>query len=88
MKVRTVPRSRAGRRPGLSPRTVADRHDLAIADVYRALAYYHEHPDEMAAIRTRRERTLEEASDEPNIATGPDDLEKNHDKREERTNST
>lgn len=59
---------------GLSPQTVADRYDLAIADVYRALAYYHEHPDEMAAIRTRRERTLDEAAEDPAVATGPDDL--------------
>lgn len=32
---------------GLDPQTVADRHDLALADVYRALAYYHDHPAEM-----------------------------------------
>jgi len=40
---------------GLEPQTVADRHDLDVADVYRALAYYHEHPREME--RLRRERT-------------------------------
>lgn len=59
---------------GLSPQTVADRHDLDIADVYRALAYYHEHPREMAEIRRRRRRRLDEAADDPDVATGPEDL--------------
>ena len=35
---------------GLSPRTVADRHDLDVADVYRALTYYHDHPAEMREV--------------------------------------
>lgn len=29
-------------------------HDLAIADVYAALKNYHEHPEEMVAVRERR----------------------------------
>jgi uncharacterized protein (DUF433 family) len=42
---------------GLDPETVADQYDLALADVYRALTYYYDHPDEMAAVeRRRRER--------------------------------
>jgi uncharacterized protein (DUF433 family) len=45
---------------GLRPETVADRHDLALADVYRALAYYHEHPEEMREIERHRERVAEE----------------------------
>jgi uncharacterized protein (DUF433 family) len=44
---------------GCSPRTVAARHDLDIADVYRALAYYHEHPKEMSDVRNRREELVE-----------------------------
>lgn len=59
---------------GLSPQTVADRHDLDIADVYRALAYYHERPREMTEIRRRRRRRLDEAADDPDVAMGPDDL--------------
>lgn len=59
---------------GLSPSTVADRYDLDIADVYRALAYYHEHPDEMAEIQARRERVRETAEDDPTVVTGPEDL--------------
>jgi uncharacterized protein (DUF433 family) len=55
---------------GLSPQTVADRHDLDVAAyVYRALAYYHEHLREMAEIRRRRRRRLDEAADEPDVAT-------------------
>lgn len=38
----------------LSAKTVADRYNLDIADVYRALTYYHEHPGEMAEVRRRR----------------------------------
>ncbi|WP_321167917.1 DUF433 domain-containing protein [Halobaculum saliterrae] len=58
---------------GLEPRAVADRHDLDVADVYRALAYYHEHPSEMAAIREERERNLKGARSDPSVATGPTD---------------
>jgi len=45
---------------GLEPRTVADRHDLDVADVYRALTYYHDHPEEMRDVERRREETFEE----------------------------
>lgn len=45
---------------GLEPRTVADRHDLDIADVYRALTYYHDHPQEMREVERRRERAIDE----------------------------
>lgn len=45
---------------GLDPATVADRHGLDLADVYRALAYYHEHPREMEQLRREREAALEE----------------------------
>lgn len=59
---------------GLDPQTVADRHDLDVAEVYRALAYFHEHPEEMAAIRRERQRKLEAAEADPDIVTGPEDL--------------
>ena len=59
---------------GLEPQTVADRYDLDVAAVYRALAYYHENPEEMAEIQARREQRHEDAKDDPNVATGPDDL--------------
>ena len=44
---------------GLTPRTVADRHDLDVADVYRALTYYHDHPEEMRAVERQREAAIE-----------------------------
>lgn len=44
---------------GLDPRTVADRHDLDVADVYRALTYYHDNPDEMRAVERQREAAIE-----------------------------
>ena len=59
---------------GLSPQTVADRYELDVDDVYHALAYSHEHPQEMAEIRQRRQRHLDDAVDDPTVTTGPDDL--------------
>jgi uncharacterized protein (DUF433 family) len=58
----------------VEPQSVADRFDVAVADVYRALAYYHEHPGKMAAIRDRREGRKQAAQDDPRIVTGPGDL--------------
>jgi uncharacterized protein (DUF433 family) len=60
---------------GLEPQTVADRHDLDVADVYRALTYYYDHPDEMARIEQKREERRENAESNPNVATNPEDLE-------------
>ena len=48
----------------ISPRAFADRYGLEIAAVYRALAYYHEHPAEMKAVRERRRERVESARDE------------------------
>lgn len=45
----------------LSAKTVADRYDLDIADVYRALSYYHEHPEEMTEVIEDKRRREEEA---------------------------
>lgn len=58
ISVRTIHDRVKGR--GLDPGTVADRLDLAIADVYRALAYYYDHPDEMRRIESDRETVLEQ----------------------------
>jgi uncharacterized protein (DUF433 family) len=55
--------------------TVAEEYGLDVADVYRALAYYHDHPEEMARLERRRERIHAEAEDNPEVATGPEDLE-------------
>jgi uncharacterized protein (DUF433 family) len=48
---------------GLRPETVAERHSLDIADVYHALAYYHDHPEEMEEVERQREKALEEAEE-------------------------
>jgi uncharacterized protein (DUF433 family) len=46
---------------GDDPEVVADEYDLDLGDVYLALAYYHNHPDEMREIERLRERAREEA---------------------------
>lgn len=38
-----------------SPADVADQFDISLTDVYTALAYYHEHPEEMREIREAHE---------------------------------
>jgi uncharacterized protein (DUF433 family) len=57
---------------GLRPETVAERLDLGIADVYHALAYYHDHPDEVAAVERQREAAIE-AARERTVISPPDD---------------
>jgi uncharacterized protein (DUF433 family) len=56
---------------GLEPRTVADRHDVDVADVYRALTYYHDYPEEMRAVERQREEAVE---DYQHLTTDPDDI--------------
>ena len=57
---------------GLRPETVADRHNLDIADVYHALAYYHDHPDEMADVEKRHQEAAEVAREKSEM-TPPDE---------------
>lgn len=45
---------------GEDPEAVADRFDLDVADVYHALAYYHDHPREMRDVEEERERAMAE----------------------------
>jgi len=72
LSVRFIAEQVEGR--GLAPRTVATRFDLEPAVVYRALAYYHEHPEEMAAIDGEREALLEDLAADPEIPVSPDEL--------------
>lgn len=44
----------------IDPETVADRYDLDVADVYHALAYYHDNPREMSDIEAEREAVFED----------------------------
>jgi uncharacterized protein (DUF433 family) len=45
---------------GVDPEAVADRYDLDVADVYHALAYYHDHPREMSTVESERDDAMEE----------------------------
>lgn len=46
---------------GLSPERVAERYNLDIADIYEALAYYHNNPEEMQRVEKRHEQAVGEA---------------------------
>ena len=59
-------------RGDVSPRAFADRYGLEVAAIYRALAYYHEHPAEMEAVRKRRRERVDDAREE---AFAPEDAE-------------
>jgi len=45
---------------GEDPEAVADRYDLDVADVYHALAYYHDHPREMREVAEERDDAMED----------------------------
>jgi uncharacterized protein (DUF433 family) len=45
---------------GLTPQTVADRHNLDISEVYAALLYYHDHPREFEELRRERQAIVED----------------------------
>lgn len=49
---------------GHSANEVAERHDLDIADVYRALTYYHDHRDEMERLEAERDDAIRQSLDE------------------------
>ena len=57
---------------GLHPETVAERYNLDIADVYYALAYYHEHPKKMREVEQRRDEAIKSAREKTTI-TPPDE---------------
>lgn len=61
-----VPVRRVGHlveRENYSPSEVAERYDISVSDVHRALAYYYDHPNEMDRY-DRRERDIESRADE------------------------
>ena len=60
---------------GEDPEAVADRFDLDLADVYHALAYYHDHPREMREVTERRDEVIE-AFDE--TISRPEGVEPDH----------
>ena len=46
---------------GLDPETVAERYNLPVADIYRALTYYHDNIEEMERVREQRREAVEAA---------------------------
>jgi len=59
---------------GLSPQTVADRHNLDISEVYAALLYYHDNPRNFEELRREREeimREIESDIDRPDDVSPP-----------------
>lgn len=57
---------------GQDPKTVADRLDLDVADVHRALAYYYENRERMEALEDEREQ-IRNAAD--GTGNGPVEIE-------------
>jgi uncharacterized protein (DUF433 family) len=54
---------------GLRPETIAERHNLDIADVYHALAYYHDHPEEMAEVERNHRAAAEIAREQSDMVS-------------------
>ena len=57
---------------GEDPEAVADRYDLDVADVYHALAYYHDHPREMRDVEQEREDVMKDIGEFINRPEGVD----------------
>lgn len=56
----------------VTPAQVAADYDLAIADVYRALTYYYDHPAEIREIRKRQTTPPDGLS----VVRGPADIDR------------
>ena len=56
---------------GESPMGVAAEYDLDIADVYRALTYYYDNPEEMRRVQAERQSV----PDDLDVVRGADDLD-------------
>jgi len=56
------------------PQVVADRFEIDVADVYHALAYYHDHPAEMREVERERAEAVDAAREsiERPEGVGPD----------------
>jgi hypothetical protein len=52
---------------GLPPELVAERFNLDIADIYEALAYYHNNPKKMRWGEDRHERAATEARERSSL---------------------
>lgn len=57
---------------GRTPEEVTTQFDLTLGEVHTALAYYHEHPEEMRELRGKIAERVREHRE--NTITGPEDL--------------
>jgi uncharacterized protein (DUF433 family) len=64
---------------GIVPEQVAAEYDLDLADVYRALTYYYEHPDEIREIQQQRTTPPEELR----VFRNPEEFERQEATRKE-----
>lgn len=64
-------------RADLTPAAIAERFELSLSDVHRALAYYYDHPDEMDAHDRRDEELERRANDAEPFAEARDRLQRN-----------
>ncbi|MFB6284835.1 MAG: hypothetical protein ABEK59_13060, partial [Halobacteria archaeon] len=53
----------------IEPETVADRYDLDTANVYHALAYYHDHPREMNEVEKNEPKQPRTSVKTSNVST-------------------
>ncbi|WP_276259501.1 DUF433 domain-containing protein [Haloglomus litoreum] len=58
---------------GLDPQAAADSLGVGVAEVYRALTYYHDNPGEMHEVERRRAQRIED-SRAAGAVTGPEDI--------------
>jgi len=61
---------------GEQPESVADQFDLDVADIYHALAYYHDHPRGMREVEGERAEVVEtvrESMDRPEDVQPPEE---------------
>ena len=57
---------------GRTPKEVTTQFDLTLGEVYTALAYYYEHPEEMRELRKEIAERVREHREE--AITGPEDV--------------
>lgn len=52
---------------GFTPERIAERYNLDIADIYEALAYYYNNPEEMRRVERRHEQAATEAKERSSL---------------------
>lgn len=58
---------------GRSPQDVADGLGIDVADVYHALAYYHDNPEEMREVECQHAEAVERARERSSITPSDDE---------------